>query len=76
MEAHHYCSALNEEVFQCVIYDGNTAEAKLMGVEYIISQRLFTQLPAKRKPCGTATLTKSVLASWSRRASRKWQKRA
>lgn len=49
MEAHHYCSALNEEVFQCVIYDGNTAEAKLMGVEYIISQRLFTQLPAKEK---------------------------
>ncbi len=49
MEAHHYCSALNEEVFQCVIYDGNTAEAKLMGVEYIISQRLFTQLPAQEK---------------------------
>ena len=49
MEAHHYCSVLNEEVFQCVIYDGNSADAKLMGVEYIISKRLFAQLPAKEK---------------------------
>ena len=49
MEAHHYCAILNEEVIQCVIYDGNRKDAKLMGVEYIISQRLFTQLPAKEK---------------------------
>ena len=37
MEAHHYCAILNEEVIQCVIYDGNRKDAKLMGVEYIIS---------------------------------------
>ncbi|AHL33553.1 hypothetical protein CD58_11875 [Pseudomonas brassicacearum] len=49
MEAHHYCTALNEEVFQCVIFDGNTSGAKLMGVEYIISQRLFEGLPASEK---------------------------
>ncbi|CAH0324716.1 OBAP family protein [Pseudomonas brassicacearum] len=49
MEAHHYCSALNEEVFQCAIFDGNTASAKLMGVEYIISKRLFEGLPASEK---------------------------
>jgi hypothetical protein len=45
MEAHHYCSILNEEVIQCVIYDGNVKDAKLMGVEYIISERLFGTLP-------------------------------
>lgn len=45
MEAHHYCSILNEEVIQCVIYDGNVKDAKLMGVEYIISERLFATLP-------------------------------
>lgn len=45
MEAHHYCAILNEEVIQCVIYDGNRKDAKLMGVEYIISERLFTGLP-------------------------------
>jgi len=49
MEAHHYCSVLNEEVIQCVIYDGNQQDAKLMGVEYIISERLFGQLPAAEK---------------------------
>ncbi|MCW1247565.1 OBAP family protein [Pseudomonas sp. SAICEU22] len=49
MEAHHYCTALNEEVFQCAIFDANTAKAKLMGVEYIISKRLFEGLPAAEK---------------------------
>ncbi|HKS12594.1 MAG TPA: OBAP family protein [Pseudomonas sp.] len=49
MEAHHYCAVLNEEVIQCVIYDGNTAQARLMGVEYIISERLFAGLPAQEK---------------------------
>ncbi len=49
MEAHHYCSILNEEVIQCVIFDGNTATAKIMGVEYIVSERLFKTLPAAEK---------------------------
>lgn len=50
MEAHHYCALLNEEVIQCAIYDGNVHNAKLMGVEYIISARLFNSLPAAEKP--------------------------
>ncbi|WPO00267.1 OBAP family protein [Pseudomonas sp. MUP55] len=49
MEAHHYCAILNEEVIQCVIYDGNRKDAKLMGVEYIISEQLFNSLPAPEK---------------------------
>jgi len=49
MEAHHYCSVLNEEVIQCAIFDGNTKDAKLMGVEYIISAALFAQLPEGEK---------------------------
>jgi hypothetical protein len=49
MEAHHYCSILNDEVIQCVIYDGNVKDAKLMGVEYIISEQLFAKLPASEK---------------------------
>jgi len=50
MEAHHYCSIVNEDVTQCVIYDGNVGDAKLMGVEYIVSERLFASLPAEEKP--------------------------
>lgn len=49
MEAHHYCSVLNEDVIQCTIYDGNTRDAKLMGVEYIVSQALFRTLPDAEK---------------------------
>jgi len=49
MEAHHYCSILNDHVIQCVIFDGNTKEAKIMGVEYIIDEKLFAGLPAKEK---------------------------
>ncbi|POP40902.1 DUF1264 domain-containing protein [Superficieibacter electus] len=50
MEAHHYVTVLNEDVMQAVIYDGNTRDAKLMGIEYIISERLFRTLPAEEKP--------------------------
>ncbi len=49
MEAHHYCSILNEDVIQCTIYDGNVKDAKLMGVEYIISETLFAGLPEQEK---------------------------
>jgi hypothetical protein len=50
MEAHHYCAILNDELIQCVIYDGNVKDAKIMGVEYIVSRRLFETLPAGEKP--------------------------
>jgi hypothetical protein len=49
MEAHHFCAVVDEEVTQCVIYDGNVKDAKLMGVEYIVSARLFQTLPAAEK---------------------------
>jgi hypothetical protein len=49
MEAHHYCSKLNEDVTQCVIYDGNGKEAHIMGIEYIISEKLFIALPEDEK---------------------------
>lgn len=49
MEAHHYCAIVNEDVRQCVIYDGNTKDAKIMGVEYIISGKLFAGLPPEEK---------------------------
>jgi hypothetical protein len=49
MEAHHFCGHLNEDVIQCVIYDGNGKNAKIMGVEYIVSARLFAGLPDSEK---------------------------
>ncbi len=58
MEAHHYVTVLNDDVMQAVIYDGNTRDARLMGVEYIISERLYRTLPAERKNCGTVISTR------------------
>ena len=49
MEAHHYGSIVNEDVTQCVIFDGNTRGAKIMGVEYIISGKLFATLSPQEK---------------------------
>jgi Protein of unknown function (DUF1264) len=45
MEAHHFCRQVNQDFIQCVLFDGNTKEANLIGVEYIISERLFDSLP-------------------------------
>ncbi len=44
MEAHHYCQQMNEDFAQCVLFDGNTNDANLTGVEYIISDSLFESL--------------------------------
>jgi hypothetical protein len=49
IEAHHYCSHVTEEFYQCVIYDGNEAGARLIGVEYIVSERIFKSFPEEEK---------------------------
>jgi len=49
MEAHHYCHQLNEELAQCALFDGHGEEARLNGIEYIISERLFETLPTGEK---------------------------
>jgi hypothetical protein len=49
MEAHHFCGHLNEDSIQCVIFDGNRSDAKLMGVEYIVTRKLFDTLPPDEK---------------------------
>jgi hypothetical protein len=49
MEAHHYVNQLNEDLYQAIIFDGNGKDAKLMGVEYIITPKLFKTLPEEEK---------------------------
>ncbi|KAA6434097.1 DUF1264 domain-containing protein [Dyadobacter flavalbus] len=49
MEAHHYVTQLNEDVHQAIIFDGNDENAKIMGIEYIVSAKLFAQLPPEEK---------------------------
>lgn len=49
VEAHHYCSHVNEDVMQCLIYDSDDSNARLIGVEYIVSDNVFKTLPAEEK---------------------------
>ncbi len=49
MEAHHYCRDVTEELTQCVLFDGLGKNAHLVGVEYIVSERLFESLPPDEK---------------------------
>src|SRR3954451_20018062 len=49
MEANHFCRQVNQDFLQCLIFDGNTKDANLIGIEYIISERLFDGLPAEEQ---------------------------
>jgi len=49
MEAHHYVQQLNEDMYQAIIFDGNEKDAKIMGVEYIITEKLFKTLSEEEK---------------------------
>ncbi|HWL28584.1 MAG TPA: DUF1264 domain-containing protein, partial [Burkholderiaceae bacterium] len=48
-EAHHYCSQVNEDFAQCVLFDGNSRDANLNGIEYIISEKAFDSLPQEER---------------------------
>ncbi|WOL11342.1 hypothetical protein Cni_G20104 [Canna indica] len=50
VEAHHYCSHQNQDVRQCLIYDSEGPEARLIGVEYMVAEPLFLALPDDEKP--------------------------
>jgi hypothetical protein len=39
--SHHHCNQVNEDFAQCVLFDGNTRNANLHGIEYIISEKLI-----------------------------------
>ena len=48
-EAHHFCTHLAHDMHQCVIYDSNKPGARLIGIEYIISEDRFRRLPDEEK---------------------------
>ncbi|CEN60742.1 Putative DUF1264 domain protein (AFU_orthologue; AFUA_5G12830) [Aspergillus calidoustus] len=45
VEANHYCSHITEDLRQCLIYDSPSAHARLIGIEYMITPRIFETLP-------------------------------
>jgi hypothetical protein len=49
IEAHHFCMPVNEDVHQCVILDTADRNARILGIEYIISDRVYRKLPKDEK---------------------------
>lgn len=48
--AHHYCSHIRPDLHQCVIYDSDSPDAKLIGIEYIITEETYNTLdPEEQK---------------------------
>ncbi|KAJ5939062.1 Peptidase S26A signal peptidase I [Penicillium verhagenii] len=49
VEANHYCTHLTEDVRQCLIYASPDCNARLIGVEYMVSPRIFKTLPTEER---------------------------
>ncbi|MEA3252698.1 MAG: OBAP family protein [Pseudomonadota bacterium] len=49
VEASHFCIHLEPDLHQCVIFDSNRPDARLIGIEYIISEARFRALPEEEK---------------------------
>ncbi|KAK6610834.1 DUF1264 domain protein [Botrytis cinerea] len=49
VEANHYCTHLSGDVRQCLIYDAPTSPARLIGVEYMITRRLYEKLDEEER---------------------------
>ncbi len=44
--AYHFCKPLSDDVAQCMLYDSTSPNAKLIGIEYLVSDALFKTMPA------------------------------
>jgi len=49
VEAQHYCAHVSADVRQCLIYDSPAANARLIGVEYMITPQLYATLDADER---------------------------
>src|SRR5437660_5511753 len=72
IEAHHFCIHLRHDLHQCSIFDSNQPGARLIGIEYIVSEERFRQLPDDEKRLWHSHITRSNPASWSRLAFLNW----
>ena len=49
VEATHFCIHLRHDLHQCVIFDRNAPDARLIGIEYITTEERFRSLPDDEK---------------------------
>ncbi|KAK5107692.1 hypothetical protein LTR62_000886 [Meristemomyces frigidus] len=50
VEAAHYCAHVRKDLRQCLIYDSHEPNAKLIGVEYMVSKEVYNSFdPEEQK---------------------------
>lgn len=49
VEANHYCAHVTDDVRQCILYDGPGPNARLIGIEYMITPKLYEGLDAEER---------------------------
>ncbi|OCF37409.1 hypothetical protein I316_00530 [Kwoniella heveanensis BCC8398] len=49
VKAHHFCTHLRHDLHQCVIYDSDDKNARLIGIEYLVPEEVFVKLPEDEK---------------------------
>lgn len=49
VEANHYCAHLTEDVRQCILYDSPNPGARILGIEYMITPKLYETLPQEER---------------------------
>jgi hypothetical protein len=47
--AYHYCKPLNDDLNQCLLYDGTGPDARLIGVEYLVSDAVYRTMPEEER---------------------------
>jgi len=47
--AHHYCTHVTDSIHQCILYDSDRANARVVGIEYLITPQLFDTLEEEEK---------------------------
>ena len=47
--AYHFCKPVNGDLNQCVLYDGTGPDARLIGIEYLVSDAVYQKMPAEEK---------------------------
>ncbi|XP_048230934.1 oil body-associated protein 2C isoform X2 [Ricinus communis] len=49
IETHHFVSRINQDFLQCAVYDIDDSNGRLIGVEYIVSDKIFETLPPEEQ---------------------------
>ncbi|KAA8630715.1 hypothetical protein SMACR_07746 [Sordaria macrospora] len=49
VETNHYCAHLTEDVRQCILYDSPNPGARILGIEYMITPKLYETLPQEER---------------------------